>query len=104
MLLTDISSVSFDFFFLKKPVIFWTLDKDDSILDANDKAKISSSSERIKDTLFNLFEQEEDVLKTIDFYIENEFILEKEKIEKTNIFFKNRENICEALHTEIEIA
>ena len=104
MLLTDISSVSFDFFFLKKPVIFWTLDKDDNVLDPLDKEKIHSSSERISKTLFNLFDNEEDVIKTIDFYINNEFVLEEQNVEKTNRFFKNRTNICDALYTEIEIA
>ena len=104
MLLTDISSVSFDFFFLKKPVIFWTLDKDDNVLDLLDKEKIHSSSERISKTLFNLFDNEEDVIKTIDFYINNEFVLEEQNVEKTKKKKKNRTNICDALYTELEIA
>lgn len=102
ILLTDVSSVSFDFFFLKRPVIFWALDMDDKEIDKADLEKILTSKTNIKNSLFNTVDSEEDLLTLLDFYLTNGMKLEQEKIEKTERFFRHKKDICENLYTVIE--
>ena len=100
-LITDWSSVAFDFMFQNKPVICYILDKNDPVLGKWDNLDIKHFDYK-QYIMPNVFFDEESVIKKLKFYIENNFQLEPKTQEKYDNFFYTKENIREKLSEEIE--
>ena len=100
MLITDYSSVSWDFMYQDKPVIFYRFDKDELYLDDIDQqACIGAMQEDNK--LYNCLYAEKDVLNKVEYYLSHNFELEPEnKTINKNIFWQNKNN-CETLYKKL---
>ena len=101
LLLTDFSSVSFDFMFQNKPVIYYVLDKDDENINPTEKKGIDYFLNR-KSIMPNIFDNEKDVIEKLKYYIQNNFTLEEQTKEKYAKFFYTKENIRQKLTEEID--
>ena len=104
MLVTDFSSVSIDFLFLGKPVVYWMIDADDLILDranTDDGGKVISALCETK-TLFNQVFESSEVLALIERYAKNNFCIEEENMRIVNKLFANRKDISKMLYQKIE--
>lgn len=101
MLITDWSSVSFDFMFQNKPVIHYILDKGDPVLGKYDREDIKNFDEK-KKIIPNVFFGEKPVIEKVKYYIENDFQLEPEIKAKYDKFFYTKENIRGKLTNIIE--
>ena len=105
MCITDFSSVSGDFLFLNKPVVYWVPDRDDPLLDpeeGNAGAKVKSACENLE-KWFNVAMSEEDVMDYVRHYRKNGFVLEDAKREMASGLFAHKENICEKIHQALEV-
>lgn len=102
-LITDLSSVAFDFMFQDKPVICYILDKNDSNLTKMDKIDVECFDYK-KYIMPNVVFDEQLVVEKIKYYIENNFELEPETKQKYDKFFYTKENIREKLVEEIDKA
>ena len=101
MLITDWSSVAFDFMFQNKPVIYYILDKGDPILGKLDKKDIDCFDYK-QYIMPNVIFDEQGVIEKIKYYVENNFELEDNVKEKYESFFYTKTNIREKLTNEIE--
>ncbi len=100
MLITDFSSVSFDFLFQEKPVIYWIPDIYDEHLNNQDKEKIKSALQQ-RQHFFNTVNSVEEVLNRISYYAKNLFILEEEYKTKARSFFTYRENFSQRIFDNV---
>ena len=81
--------------------IFYKLDNGDPFL--TDYNKIDDNLLNvIYKTVYNVFFEEESVINKIIYYINNDFQLEKEYCEINNLFFYEKNNICQKLYLAIE--
>lgn len=92
LLVTDYSSVFFDFSFLSIPTVFFRPDFDDKTLLSYDKKDMAHVKELDKE-LFNVFYKKEDAIACIRKYVENNFILEDAHKKKLTKFFPIRKDI-----------
>ena len=99
--ITDFSTVSFDFLFLKKPVIYWLLDANDSILIPEDQLKIHNAKADLQRTRFNVVNTECQLADRISHYVDNGFKLEDNYIQWSSKYFDIHNNICENLVAKI---
>ncbi len=100
-LLTDFSSVSFDFMFQYKPVVFYILDKEDSSLpkfEREDLAKFDYKQYILPDVFFD----EDAVVNRVIEYCENNFKIDERTREIYDSFFYTKENIREQLIEKLE--
>lgn len=97
LLITDYSSMAFDFLIKNKPVIFYRLDSDEQFFNKNDIIN-NENIEFRNNEIFNVLYNETDVINMIKYYIENDFQLEKEKQEKADKFFYYKDNFCERFY------
>lgn len=102
-LVTDFSSVSFDFMFQNKPVVFYILDKNDSHLNSLERKGLDSFDYK-QYIMPNVLFDEESVVERIKHYVENNFELEPETRQKYDKFFYTKENIRAKLVEEIDKA
>lgn len=91
-LITDFSSVAFDFMFQDKPVLYYLLDFQDKNLNKYE-SKDLERFEYKKFIMPNVFYDEKDVINKLKFYIENNFAIEKENKNKYDKFFYEKEDI-----------
>lgn len=102
-LITDFSSISHDFIFQNKPVIFYLPDKDDPIYEKGsvDRIKLDSAKVRRKE-YFNYTDDINETMRLLQKYIDNNFTLEPEKIKIAETFFKNKSNFSQHIYQNIE--
>ncbi len=98
---TDISSVSFDFLYLQKPVIYWRLDKYDTRLHPSDRQRILFAESQASQ-MFNNAQSAEDVILMLEHYADTGFVLEPKKRAIAKTFFAHKRNICKHLYQALE--
>ena len=101
MLLTDFSSIVFDFMFQNKPVVLYGLDSGDKNLSKYDKFDLDNLIQK-KESFPNIFFKEEDIINCIKKYIDNNFKIDEDTRKIYNEFFIVRENICKHLVETLE--
>lgn len=104
ILLTDFSSVAFDFLFLNKPVVFWIPDLKDPTLDPKDLgygSKVLSAIERRK-LFFNTVDTKDEALNLIEYYRNKNFILEPEKKTIANGWMERDKDFSRHVYEGIE--
>lgn len=96
MLVTDISSVSIDFVFQDKPIIFWVFDRKDKVLSKShdNGGKILAGFNNLSKNYPNVIDDLSDVKTAIDGYIDTDFKLEDEKRDKFSGLIQNKSNVC----------
>lgn len=96
MLITDYSSIAFDFMYQNKPCLFYRMDIDDKNLCTEDKINLENAKE--KDAyIYNCIYNEDEVIDKIEFYIKNNFQLENVNAEKNLQFFYYKQDICKKI-------
>lgn len=95
-LVTDFSSVAFDFMFQYKPVVLYMLDKGDPLLDHYDREDLEKFDYK-KYILPDVFFDEDEVVDKIIAYCENDFTVDTETRAIYDSFFYTKENIREQL-------
>ena len=93
--ITDFSSVSFDFMFQNKPVLFYYLDIDDPFdFDEKDYMKIDNDNSIYYD---NLFYDKEKLVNKIKYIVHRNFQLDENLKDKYRNMFYNKANITEKI-------
>lgn len=100
-LVTDFSSVAFDFMFQDKPVLFYIPDRGDTVLNPLEKADIESFEVK-KELVPNVYYDDVLAIEKLKYYIENNFSLESEVSAKYDKFFYTKENIRQQLVQKIK--
>lgn len=100
MLITDYSSVSWDMFYQKKPVVFYQFDRDDYL--AVHGSYLDMDTQLFGDAAGTVPE----LLDAIEKCVKRQFILEHEQEEMYNNYFEyvddqNSERICQAIQREL---
>lgn len=93
--ITDFSSISFDFMFQNKPVIFYHLD-------IKDKKKFKEKSfmeiDQENNIYFNnVFSNQEELINKIVYYVNRNYTLEEGLDEKYKTLFYNKQNITQKI-------
>ena len=101
LLITDFSSVAFDFMFQSKPVLFYLLDKNDPKLHKYDKEDMQMMAYK-KYLIGNVFDSWEETFEKLKYYIECNFALEDELKDDYSKFFYTKKDIRRKLIEEIE--
>lgn len=101
MLVTDFSSVVFDFMFQDKPVICYGLDLGDKILSRNEQKDLKLLQDK-QETFPNIIFSEQDVINKIKYYVENNFNVEAENLNKYSKYFYTKENIRQKIAKALE--
>lgn len=98
LLITDYSSVFFDFAYMEKPIIYYHFD-DDTYRKYHYAEGYFSYK---KDGFGPVVDNEDDVIKYIKLYINNDFNIDKKVKEKINSFFSYHDNHnCDRIYEEI---
>ena len=93
--ITDFSSVSFDFMFQNKPVLFYYLDIDDPFdFDEKDYMKKDNDNSIYYD---NLFYDKENLVNKIKYIVHRNFQLDENLKDKYRNMFYNKNNITEKI-------
>lgn len=103
-LLTDFSSVAFDFLYLRKPVLFWIPDANDPSLDPKDLgygSKVLSAKERQR-LFFNSAETIDDIFLMIEHYNQQGYVLEEEKAAVANTWIARKSDFSKHVYEGIE--
>lgn len=100
LLITDYSSMAFDFMVKDKPVLFYRIDQDELCLDEESREN-SKYAEELNDLVYNVFYDKKDVINKCMYYFKNNFILEDEFKAKNRYFFTRRENFRENIYNAI---
>jgi len=100
-LVTDFSSVAFDFMFQNKPVVFYILDREDSSLPEYERKDLAGFDYK-QYILPNVFFDEEAVVNRVIEYCENNFKIDEHTREIYDSFFYTKENIREQLIEKLE--
>lgn len=96
LLITDYSSIAFDFLYLDIPSIFYRLDHLDKDLNQVDIEDMHYSTSK-DSQIFNTFYDETTAVNKIEYYVNNNFELEPENIKIANNFFNIKNDICKIL-------
>lgn len=102
LLITDYSSISSDFAYMKKPIIYYQYDSNEFYKKHFQKPYHKSYFDFKKDGFGKVLDNEDDLIKLIEYYSKNDFELEKNYIERINNFFELYDkNNCERIFKEI---
>jgi CDP-glycerol glycerophosphotransferase len=97
LMITDYSSVAFDFSFLEKPVIYYQFDTERFL------GKYPSHLDINEDLPGDIVRNENDVLDRLEVYIDNNFIMSEENLLKSQQFLKYKDtNNNKRIKEEIE--
>ena len=97
MLVTDYSSLAFDFLYQEKPVVFWIPDMEDPNLRPETRAELSFAKEQSR-KIFNVAESVNEAVDMVAHYQRSSFALEPEKCKIAAGFFGPcDEGVCERL-------
>ena len=96
LLITDYSSICFDFMYQNVPVIFYRFDTQTTYSDPRDNDDIISAS-REDAVLYNVFSSLEDVISKFKSYVDTDFELEANLKDKNDQIFWQRGNNCSRL-------
>lgn len=102
LLITDYSSIAFDFAYMKKPVLYYQFDYDNVF--ADNKIHIYKKGYfNYKDMgLGNICYDEEELIKEITYILKNGCVMEKKYLDRVKRFFTYDDNKnCERLYNEI---
>lgn len=98
LMVTDYSSICNDFAFMKKPIIFYQFDKDEFFSKHVSKGYFDFE----KDGYGSIFVHEEDVIKKIIDYVEKDYVVETNYLNKMESFFELHDNKnCERIYEAI---
>ncbi|WDL69721.1 CDP-glycerol glycerophosphotransferase family protein [Helicobacter winghamensis] len=100
LLITDYSSMAFDFMVKDKPVIFYRIDQNELCLDEESRENFEYAK-RLDDCIYNIFYNREEVVNKCIYYFNNNFALEDEFKARNNKFFSYRENFRENIYNRI---
>ena len=99
LLITDYSSVFFDFAYMEKPVIYYQFDYDEYRKNHYHEGYFDYK----KDGFGKVFNNENDVIKEIKKYINSDYKLDNKTLNKINNFFAFKDNNnCERIYNEIK--
>ena len=101
---TDFSSVSYDFHFQHKPVIYWIPDSDMVPAgedDETDRQKIDSALSR-QDNFYNVAHSADEAWSLLLDYAGREFVLEPEKCRIADTFFAYKSDFCRHVYDAVE--
>ena len=87
-LVTDMSSVAFDFLYQGKPVVFWLPDADDYELSCISRSKLDCAQEQL--ARFDFAKTEEALLTQIESLISRDFKIGEEERKFAEEFFAHR--------------
>ena len=93
LLVTDFSSISFAFMFLKKPILFYLIDFYDSV-DVKEKKCMDPNN---KLYFGNSFLEQDDLIKKIKYYVRKKFKMKKSLLNKFESVFYYKDNISERI-------
>ncbi len=101
LLITDYSSICFDFMYLNIPVIFYHFDFDDEGLNEADRecARYAACKNA---QLYNCVCQEAEAVALTRHYAENGFVLEEDNVQKNNAFFWEKQNVRQHLLEKLD--
>lgn len=102
--LTDFSSIAFDFLFQKKPVIHWIPDLNDPTLRPDDQgygSKVLSAKKRRKEFI-NSVDTLDEVFELIEKYAKNGFVLEEKNQAIAEQYFTYTSDIAQHVYEGIE--
>lgn len=99
LLITDYSSVFFDFAYMEKPIIYFQFDNERFFNEHYSKGYFDSTTMGFGEVVF----EEKDVVKTILGYIDTAFTMKSEYKQRINYFFPlhDKQN-CQRIYDEIE--
>ncbi|MFD0869524.1 bifunctional glycosyltransferase/CDP-glycerol:glycerophosphate glycerophosphotransferase [Paenibacillus residui] len=99
LLITDFSSVFFDFAYMEKPVIFYQFDRNSFFEQHYRKGYFDYE----RDGFGPICEQEEDLVNKVEYYFENDFKLDDKYISRLDDFFELRDrNNCNRIFKAIK--
>ena len=99
-LITDFSSICFDFMFQDKPVLFYLIDAGDENLNILERKAIDNFNKI--GNIPNVFYNKNDVISKLNYYTLNNFVLETETKQQYDKFFYTKENIRKNLTEKLE--
>lgn len=103
LLITDYSSICFDVMYLNIPTVFYRFDT--GRLSQFNQADVSMINEALLEdpVLYNCCYDKEMALSKVIHYIDTDFVLEPENLEKNRKIFWTEDNICETLYKKLDI-
>ena len=95
LLITDFSSISFDFMFQNKPVLFYFIDVNDTF-DFQEKSYMKI---REDNSIYfeNVFYEKDSLINNIKYYVNQNFILRNGLAQKYKTLFYNKKNIIKKI-------
>lgn len=102
IVITDRSSMIFDPMFIDTPIIFYTPDKNNPVLNYWEHDEEQYSIKLEKETMYNYCDTVDDVIDKIEFYAKNKFKLESKNQKINNSFFYYKKDICKNIIDNIE--
>ena len=100
-LITDFSSVSFDFWYMRKPVVYWIPDRFDETLTVPDRDKVGIAC-RFLATFVNEVRSADEAIDLAARYADRGFKLEPDVLKKIEPFFSNGRDFRKRVYEAIE--
>lgn len=102
IVITDRSSMIFDSMFIDTPVLFYTPDKNNPLLNKSEHSEELNAIKLEKETMYNYCDTVEDIILHVQRYAQNGFNLETEKKNINNSFFYYKKDICKHIIDSVE--
>ncbi|HEH5540564.1 TPA: CDP-glycerol glycerophosphotransferase family protein [Campylobacter coli] len=103
MLITDFSSMCFDFMYINKPVIFYNIAKNDILMQKiQEERDVYDRLEEKYKLLNHVYISKEDVLQQIEYYLEKKYLLELCEKQKNKGFFYSCDVLKECIKGILE--